>query len=348
MTVSMRPLNSRAMGRIGRVIRRLASVVVALVLLGVVYELVGAWQDARAYPPPGRLIDVGEAGAGYRLHLSCTGDRSAGRPTVILDTLAGGSSALWGWVQPEIAQAYRVCAYDRAGWGWSDTGPAPRDARQNSRELHALLDRAGEAGPFVLVGHSVGGLYARMYADLYPDQVAGIVLIDAAHPDQSTRLGSEAQTQEAEHRSALAGYSLMSHVGLFRLYFGLGGTLDFEDLPPEQREQVRAFWSLPRQFDNQGPESDTRPGTDAQVRATGGLGDLPTIVVTAGTGSSPEWLALQVDLVALSTNAIQRVVPEATHTSLVFKREHARETVRAIMDVAEAAHTGIRLADLLQ
>ncbi|MGH9331314.1 MAG: alpha/beta fold hydrolase, partial [Vicinamibacterales bacterium] len=126
--------------------------------------------------PPGRLIDVG----GYRLHLNGTG---AGRPTVVLDAALGGSSVSWALVQPEVARFTRVCSYDRAGFGWSDAGPMPRTVGRIVGELRTLLDRAGEPSPYVLVGHSFGGLVLRVFAARYPADVAGLVLVDPAHPE---------------------------------------------------------------------------------------------------------------------------------------------------------------------
>ena len=125
---------------------------------------------------------------GYQLHIHCLGE---GNPTVILEAALPGASAHWGWVQPDIATTTRVCAYDRAGMGWSDPGPEPRDAQTIASELHTLLDNARIEGPYVLVGHSFGGLYARMYTAQYPDEVAGMVLVDSTHPDQWTRLPPE-------------------------------------------------------------------------------------------------------------------------------------------------------------
>jgi hypothetical protein len=113
---------------------------VALPLAGAAYQVAATALDRRNYPPPGELVDVG----GYQMHLYCGGE---GSPTVILDSLASGTTPIWGWVQPDVAQATRVCAYDRAGWGWSEDGPAPRDARQGVAELHTLMERAGEQGP---------------------------------------------------------------------------------------------------------------------------------------------------------------------------------------------------------
>jgi pimeloyl-ACP methyl ester carboxylesterase len=326
--------------RLGHALRWLLIGLALLPLSGLVYQQLGTWADARALLPPGRLIDVSQAGAPYRLHLHCTGERSPGRPTVILDTLSGGTSALWGWVQPAVAASGRVCSYDRAGWGWSDAGTDPRDAHQSARELHSLLERAGEPGPYVLVGHSLGGLYVRAYTAAYPEQVSGLVLLDASHPDQAQHLSAEALAEGAAFERQLPLFSALTRLGVGRLYFDLGGTFDFETLPPAERAAVEAFWSLPRHWDSQRREGPFRPATDAQVRAAGGVGDRPLLVVTAGTGAAPEWLALQADLVTLSTNSAQRLVSQASHGSLVMHPDHAQVTAQAILDVVAAAVSG--------
>src|SRR3712207_5997924 len=137
----------------------------ALAVIGAVYQTIATEIDRRTYPPPGQLVEVG----GRRLHLRCVGQ---GTPTVILEAANGGMSAHWVRVQREVARAARVCAYDRGGLGWSERGPTPRDARQISSELHTLLGEADIEGPYVLVGHSYSGLYVRMYAARYPDEVA--------------------------------------------------------------------------------------------------------------------------------------------------------------------------------
>jgi pimeloyl-ACP methyl ester carboxylesterase len=132
--------------------------------------------NAPVYPAPGRLVDVG----GYRLHLNCTGNIS---PTVVLIAGAGDFSFDWGLVQADVTRFARVCSYDRAGFAWSDPGPTPNTMRQEAYELHALLRAAGIKGPYVLVGHSIGGLIARIYAEHYATEVSGIVLVDATHED---------------------------------------------------------------------------------------------------------------------------------------------------------------------
>src|ERR671916_1883264 len=153
----------------------------ALAVIGAIYQAIATQIDQRTYTPPGEVVDVGD----HSLHINCIGE---GSPTVILEAASGGMSAHWVRVQQQLAKTTRVCAYDRAGLGWSESGPELRDARQVSSELHTLLEgAAGTEGPYVLVGHSYGGLYARMYAARYSEEVAGVVLVDSSHPEQFTR-----------------------------------------------------------------------------------------------------------------------------------------------------------------
>lgn len=128
------------------------------------------------YPPPGRLVDIG----GYKLHLNCTGKDG---PTVILIAGAGDFSFDWELVQLGVARFTRVCSYDRAGLAWSDPGPTPRTMLQDAQELHLLLKAAQVKPPYVLVGHSLGGLIARVYAEAFANEVAGMVLVDSTHED---------------------------------------------------------------------------------------------------------------------------------------------------------------------
>ncbi len=132
--------------------------------------------DMPGLPPGGKLVDLG----GYKLHLNATGK---GSPTVVLIAGAGDFSFDWSLVQPAVSSFARVCSYDRAGFAWSDVGPVPRTMKQEAYELHLLLETAGLAPPYVLVGHSIGGLIARMFTEQYPKDVSGIVLVDSTHED---------------------------------------------------------------------------------------------------------------------------------------------------------------------
>jgi pimeloyl-ACP methyl ester carboxylesterase len=152
--------------------------------------MTGLAQEAnKTYPPPGRLVDVG----GWRLHLNCTGQSKGKTATVVLESGAGDFSVDWSLTQPAIARFARVCSYDRAGAGWSELGPRPRTMRQAVYELHTALSKAGEKGPYVLVGHSLGGLLIRVYASQYPKEVAGMVLVDSTHEDTELMMNGKFQ-----------------------------------------------------------------------------------------------------------------------------------------------------------
>jgi pimeloyl-ACP methyl ester carboxylesterase len=131
---------------------------------------------AQSWPPTGQLVDIG----GYKLHIHATGE---GKPVIVLIAGAGDFSFDWSLVQPGVSRFARLASYDRAGLAWSDLGPTPRTMKQDAYELHLLLQGAGLAPPYVLVGHSVGGLIARVYATQFPEEVAGMVLVDSTHED---------------------------------------------------------------------------------------------------------------------------------------------------------------------
>src|SRR5919112_4156642 len=161
----------------GKAILWLVVTLLVLAVVGAIYQAIATERAERAYPPPGEMVDVG----GYSLHINCVGQ---GSPTVVLDGGLGEWSAQWVLVKQGVSGTTRVWAYDRAGVGWSEMGPEPRDAKQISNELHALLEGTGIEGPYVLVGHSFGGLYMQTYAARYPDEVAGVSLVESSHPEQ--------------------------------------------------------------------------------------------------------------------------------------------------------------------
>src|SRR5512140_1444829 len=184
-----------------------------LILVGAIYESAAEAADARAYPPPGKMVDVG----GYRLHINCAG---SGTPTVVIESGWGDSSAGWSWVQPEVAKTTRVCTYDRAGMGWSEASREPRTAREYAKELHTLLAKANEPGPYVLVGHSLGGYTVLVYAHDYPAEVSGLVLIDAqALPS------SDAAPSPAPQPGQKSLPVWMARVGIMRLLAGPLGSI---------------------------------------------------------------------------------------------------------------------------
>lgn len=315
-----------------RIVFALVVLVAGLILAGCVYQVVGEWADARKYPPPGNLIDLG----GYKLHMYCTG---TGTPTVILDAAFPAQVSNWAWVQPQVAQETRVCAYDRAGHGWSDPGPAPRDAKQQALELKQLLEKVNEAGPFVLVGHSLGGLYVREFADQYPDQVAGMVLIEGTHPDVWAKQGlTEGVGVDAGQLSVAP---ILARVGFFRVGLFPIPKADAA-LPERQREEEQAYFNSVKYFENLRAVNDSFAIALAQVRATRDLGDKPLAIVI-GTGSEnyegvPR--QLQDELLKLSTDSVMVTVADATHSGLVDDERFADETALAILSVVRAVRNG--------
>lgn len=308
----------------------LLSPVLALLLLAAVGGGAATLRTAFAADPPpvpGQLYDVGD----HRLHLSCTG---SGGPTVVLLGGMGETSAAWGLVQPAVAGTTRVCSYDRAGQAWSDSAPGPQDGVRVAADLHALLTRAGEPGPYVLAGHSVGGTYAMVYAAEHPDDVAGLVLLDSASPHQFTALPDFPSAYTLIRRST-ALLPVLERLGA-------GPLLDSgpaADLPPAAREQTEAFaWST-RQLRAERGEVAAYPAVFEQAQALTGIGSTPLVVVTATLDQQDGWPAAQDALAELSPTSSHRLVP-ATHASLLVDASDSATSVAAIDDVVRAARTG--------
>jgi pimeloyl-ACP methyl ester carboxylesterase len=315
--------------------------VVALIGLGAAYQWFASAADRRAYPPSGELVDVG----GHRLHIVCMGE---GTPTVILEALGDGTSAQWGWVQPVVAESTCVCAYDRAGRGWSEAGPMPRDGRTVAQELHTLLVNAQIKQPIIFVGHSFGGLIGRIYTDLYPEDVAGLVFVDPGVPAmRSERMPAEAHAQAASDIELMNAAPWMARLGIFRL---IGND---PMLPEPQQRYAKAFYASNGLWDSLLAEAEAMPLTDEEVEAAGALGDRPFLIVAATTGwVNPNGLAdesrrvfneMQQELLPLSTNSAYREVEGASHASLVMDEAHAAQTAEAILLVVEAVRNGTRL-----
>jgi pimeloyl-ACP methyl ester carboxylesterase len=298
----------------GRAARRLSlvlAVAVALAAARAADEAAGEARDRRRHPPPGRLVDVG----GRRLHIMCAGQ---GTPAVVIITALGGPAADWAEVQRVLAQDTCVCLYDRAGLGWSESPRRRRTAVGMAAELHALLEGAGIGPPYVLAGHSLGGLIAQVFASLYPAEVAGIVLIDSSHPRQSSRLPKTHLRHRRGGKLLEAARDWARPLGLRRASRDLGirsveqGSLSSRGRRADLGELL-AFDGICR---------DT-------ARLVNGFGALPLTVITsserdpnvqpgsrayrARDRSHPEWARLQDELAALSTDSEHIVAARAGH-----------------------------------
>ena len=305
-------------------------VILALLAVGGGYERISQ-STAPAVAMRGQLVDVGP----YRLHLECHGSRG---PTVILEPGAGGSAASMGLIAPAVARDSRVCVYDRAGRGWSDPAASPPDGAQIATDLHTLLDRAQVPGPYVLAGHSFGGLYVRTYAAKYPGQVAGLVLVDSTAADNNPVSPPKAGSYSVlKHVSSL--FSTTSRLGVGRL---LAAT-SLSDLPPKYRDDARATAATPKEMSGVLDEYGVANRSVAEAGRLRSLDAKPLVVLTAERGNSKGWMADQNKTVTLSTNSLHRVVPGATHASLVQNPDHAAAVTRAIHDVVVSVRTGAPL-----
>ncbi len=323
-------------------------IVLGLVGLLLALEALLQARDRRRFPPPGTLVDVG----GYRLHLHCMGDVVEGQPTVVLEGGRGSSAYDWTLVQREIAGFARVCSYDRAGYGWSEPGPPPRSGEHLADELHRLLLKAGEPGPYLLVAHSHGAHTARLFARRQPDAVAGMVLLDA-RPDDIGSLPVLGDLDRANRRLRLV--PLLARLGLIR---AMGRSV----LPPPFRERLphypvtvlfqgRFFAALNR-------EARMTDQTDAQVRSAGSLHDLPLIVIRHGIPdlfadldaeraqqAEAQWCAAQDRLAALSSQGRVRVAEHSGHHIMIEQPELVVEAVREILALTAPQGGGIPPAE---
>lgn len=307
--------------------RLYTSIIPCITGLGCMYQSVATLRDRRAYPPPGNFVDID----GCRLHVQTAGQ---GTPSVVLESGLGGMSSAWGWVQPETARFCRVASYDRAGLGWSGPDSAPKTASLASRRLRDALVRSNVLPPYVLVGHSMGGLFIRVFADIYPDEVAGMVLIDSVHPDQHLR-----STDINEHMCSgfrfLKAAPLLARLGYVRLA-GLLGSWS-EGLPARQAAEAEAFLSAYQHLKTTRDESLAWETICAEARAARELGKIPLAVVTAGSDVLPGHPKLQRELAALSSESVHFAVRGADHVSLITRHEHALTVVETIRHVVERA-----------
>ena len=258
---------------------------------------------AKKYLPPGQMVDVG----GYFLHINCQGKHEENTPTVVLE--AAEFSLSWDSVQPEVAKFARVCSYDRAGLGWSDASPNPRTAANMVEELHTLLEQAGETPPYVLVGHSKGGMYVRMFAHAYPDEVAGMVLVDSSHEEQEQRFPETIRELNRKGRkqtvSLLNILRPLNSIGLLTPILKSNAEMLLGTIPENVREAGLSVALRDTFFQTVVDETASLEDTFAEVRAAKitSLGEMPLIVLSA----VDQFDALSIQVSAEELDALKRV-----------------------------------------
>jgi len=307
---------------------------IVLAVAGFLYENISEARDRRFNPMSGRLVDVG----GYKMHIDCTGE---GAPTVILDAGLGDTFLSWRKVQPEIAKFTRVCSYDRAGLGYSDSGLEPRTSKVIAGELHDLLKAAAVPPPYILVGHSMGGYDVRLFASLYRNEVVGMVLVDASHPDQENRFPRELKDMEGSWRREAEFLA-------YTMPFGIPRLLGFCEDQPVERAAECNFHSAREAL----AEMKSFPQSAAETAATGTLGNMPLAVLShdpdkpsselpadLAKPTNDAWEKMQQELSHLSTRGTQTVAKGSAHYIQLDRPEIVIEHVHEVVDQARAGQS---------
>jgi pimeloyl-ACP methyl ester carboxylesterase len=315
-----------------RALMGFVGLVVVVLLAGVIYQFVATRLTYRNYPAPGEMVSV----SGHEMHLYCTG-KAGGGPTVVMDSGLGGGVLDWQTVQPKVAKFARVCSYDRSGIGWSESGPSPRTSPQIVRELHTLLENAGVGGPYVLVGHSFGGANVQLYVSEYPDEVAGMVLVDSA---------LDVRVLDEDLRDATAPPSPLlikaaAPLGILRLVPSVGE----ESLPKRLAQQRSAIYNGTRHLYAVADESATVQKSVAEATdAAPSLGEKPLMVLSAGARQYPSTKqAKRVDeqtnefeagLEDLSENSELVVAKNSAHYIHFDRPELVVDSIRRVVEAA--------------
>ena len=290
---------------------------------------------AKQYPPIGQMIDIG----GYHLHMHVEGE---GTPTVIFDAGAGGIGLSWELLRPVIAKVIRVVEYDRAGLGWSDPSPKPRRADIMVDELHTLLKNANIEAPYILTGHSLGGVVARQFAAKYPDEVAGLVMVDSAHEQQMKRFPEALVKMMSSMKGMMSIMKLMGRLGVFALKPGLITIGDNGKLSNELVNQMRGVMSSSNSHAD-AMIAETESVNNAETQPISTLGDIPLTVISHGRldeNAVPQslgqqvrddyeaaWQKLQAEIASLSTHGRLIVAERSGHNIIFDQPEIVAESI---------------------
>ena len=341
-TVTTQPRKRRWLRWIGRGLKGLVILLVGLLIVGFTYQTIATEQDKGLYPVRGQLYNVN----GHQMNIYCTGE---GSPTVILEAGGVANSLWWYRVQEQLEGHNRVCAYDRAGQGWSEPASGSRDALTLVSELHSLLEQAGVPAPYVMVGHSFGAILTRIYAHQYPEQVSGLVLVDSGLliPKQfDSKSDFEGWKSSNDILQALLWG--MTRFGVMRLI--LPGEFKQWGFPENIARELVALRSTNQVFDSDYAERlPARWALNEASASAEHLGKLPMVVLWATEGlnfsaSDLERLhGLQQEIATYSTNSVSRLVEGADHGTILGKEQYAQQVTDAINDVIEAAQTGAAL-----
>ena len=309
-----------------RIFRLFLIILFILAIAGFLYENISEARDRRFNRMTGQLVDVD----GRKMHIHCTGE---GGPTVILDSGLGDTYLSWRKVQPEIAKFAQVCSYDRAGLGYSEPSSQPRTSQVIATELHALLQAAHVPPPYILVGHSMGGYDVRVYANMFRNDVVGMVLVDSSHPDQENRFPPELKSLEGswQREAEFLEYGMP---------FGIPRLMSLCEDDPVQRA-AECNWHSAHEG---AAEMKAFSQSAAQAASAGSLGDMPLAVLShdpdkpsaempadLAKSTNQAWEKMQEELAHLSTRGTQTVAKNSGHYIQLDRPELVIDAVRNIV-----------------
>ncbi len=328
-----------------RIALTLLGIFVLIVIAGSIYEAIGRRNAAREYPPPGKMVDIG----GRRIQLDC---RGSGSPVVVFESgLDLNGSLSWSMVQDSVAKVTRACTYSRAGIMWSDPHDGPLNSDTVAEDLHAVLKQAGEQPPFVLVGHSLGGPYIMTYTKNYGRDVAGLVFVDASHPNQAQKFKTNASSGQPLLYKAAAALARTGVVRAAIPFFHSVVCAPHQPVHSIQAMEAYASTSLDAVL----KESDAFDQTLAEAGSFRSLGDRPLFVLTAMAPIStnaltamkltPEqgrkrkeiWKQLHDDEASWSSKSWHQLVPDSDHF-IQFDRPDV--VTAAVLSVVNSVRTG--------
>lgn len=320
----------------------IGSLLLLLVVAGLGFRLLGPGPKG----PTGELIDIN----GVQMHINCSGEKNE-LPTVVVEAGGGMTGDFYYWLSEGLKDSLRVVRYDRAGLGYSDYSGASRDAETVARELHALLEAAGEQPPYILAGHSLGGPYIRVFAQLYPKEVTGLIFLDSSHPEQVERMDLTRRDSKKHKRAItlLSAQAVLCDLGLLSLFERINGPILAGDGLPEEINQHALDYLRNGKY-VRGYVDEIKSFHDIldQAGETRNFGTLPIRVFTADAikrdpAKAPSadaderqatWIQMHQELAQLSTDN-KHIFVDANHGTLVSKKENADIICREILQLVD-------------